>query len=327
MTSIYHGADEAVLLWKPESGSGLNISTMPTFGSGSALISSAPSSPVTLGYVNAPAIKHTRSNGKGYSIGTPYAVYDKKGTIIHTMDLDFRIASVGLLPYLLRGSGGYKNLADLCFYYGVDNTNGDGFYRALRYAKCNSFQMTFQEGSAQELQGTANFMALYDHAATVTPPSESDIKEAGAPLFWDNVISVTVGAGSIAFRDRIMSLQISGNNRIEAKGHGRDFGDDDPRSRSHLALRPSTFEGTANLTLHNALDAALRDATVNASIWGDITIVSSNEDVTADNQPKTLTTTLHDCLLDEDGQDAKNPEDQLSNTVSIKYSKITQVSS
>lgn len=69
--SIYHGADEAILLYAPEPGSaaGTVMVDMPTFANAGDLTGTAPGSPVVLGYVNVPAIKHTRNNAKGYKIG------------------------------------------------------------------------------------------------------------------------------------------------------------------------------------------------------------------------------------------------------------------
>lgn len=312
----YFGGDEALILYAPET-----TTTLQGYGFTDTL-PAIPSSPVTIGYVNVPQVTTRRNAKKGYGIGSPYALYDAKGTRIYAIDIDMRIASKEFLQKMLRGSGGYKNLADLAFYHGISDINGEGQTFVHRFVKCNNFQFSFQEGSAQELQATGSFLGLAEQNGSAMAPTEAQLKAPGAPFYWSNVLSVNIQGTQ--FRDRLMGISITGNHNLEPKGHRVDLGDNNPLSLTHIGLRPRTFEGRADITLHDRLDDALRKATVNASIWGDITINCSNADVQPTGETaKSMLVTLHDCILDEDAQQAKEVSEQMSHSASILYSRIS----
>jgi hypothetical protein len=261
----------------------------------------APSDPIFIGYANVPGVKTERGNKKGYGIGSPFAVYNGKGTRRYEVTIDAPLTGTAFLGHCLRGATGYKGLSDLCLFVGAGDEWNDGAVRAIRMAKCNTFTLAMNEGSAQEIRLQTTFMGLHEQAGPLLTPTSGDLVSAGAPYFWNTVMTVDT-AGGIHLRDVLSSVSISGNHNLKPRGFRPGTDESNPMHLAHYSLVPGKFVGRASLGLHNRLDETLRAATANATNWGDITL-------SLQSGTKTMTIVLQNCILDPDSQNAGDDGD------------------
>jgi hypothetical protein len=120
-----------------------------------------------------------------------------------------------------------------------------------------------------------------------------------------------------AYRDVISEIKIEGNNNLKQRGFRPGTDDSNPLNLCHYSICPGIFSGKATLTLHDRLSDALRKATADATVWGDISISVQYAD-------KDLSIVLHDCLLDPDYQNAvEDGSEEMTYGCEVLFSKLT----
>jgi hypothetical protein len=298
-------------------GYGVEASTATGYGISGTTVPSIPGTITPIGYATVPTKQTQRNSKKGFGLSSPYALYNGKGTRLYTINSEIVIPNGTLLNKLLPGSGGYKNLADLCIVTGNSNINSDGYSHAHRFCKCNTGNLVLQEGSAMELKAQVSWMGLLEQDGTTLNPTYSDLIAPGAPYFWDCLNSFTIGGN--AYRDVLASLNINWNNNVRPRGfRGRLASYNSTLSYTHYALNPGTFVGRASLSYHERLGASLRKATDDATVWGNIVSTLVYGD-------KSLTVTLEDCLLDNDSVNGSDPNEAVMYGCDVLFKSMTVV--
>lgn len=183
-----------------------------------------------------------------YGLGSANPQLIVPGGRTHTLSVTTRLANKVLLENCFSGAIGYRNLADLCLITGYSNVRADGVSRALRYAKCNSGSLSFQEGSGQDLTASLQFMGLAEEPVGAATPTAGDLTVYGAPLTWHNVTAIMIGA--VNMRDVISSLSLTWNNNLEPKGFRPDYGIADSYARTAYALLPRQRSYGCEMSFH-----------------------------------------------------------------------------
>ena len=231
-----------------------------------AVLPAIPASPVLIGYTNVPEATRELGNAKGFAIGSPYPLYNKKGVRKPSLSFEMRIGSIPLLQKCLLGSGGLHDLADLCFFIGVVGQPT----QVYRFAKCDTLTLNLQEGDAQELTASGQFPAQCVQVGPTLSPTRAQLSAIGKPLMWHDVRTLTIGGDE--YRRSLMGARIAVAHGLERKSPRPYWGDDVPLSLTHSELLPHLNTVTGELSLHNQLSEDLFTGSVNAQEWGDIPI-------------------------------------------------------
>jgi len=257
----FAGGEQAVLYYEAETNAGgypHSTSTLPA----------ATGTPLLAGYFKPANRTHNDNNSKGFSGGSPFSTYDKKGRREYGLRADIIVGNIALLQKCLRGSGGYKNLADLALYAGASNEYSDGYMDVLREAKCSQLVLNLQEDA--EVIGQAEFWAMCMQSATNASPTNSAIKTAGGDaLFWYDMSAWNIG--STNFRNVISGANLTLNHNLKRIGQRPNGGDNSVLSRCCWAIRPGKVMGTGSFTLKDRLPASLFNSGADSTNWGNIT--------------------------------------------------------
>ncbi|MBW3636355.1 MAG: hypothetical protein KY445_07810 [Armatimonadetes bacterium] len=208
----------------------------------------APAVPVSVvwgGWADVPDENVDDGSREVYSLGSDDPQLVIPGGRIHTLGVTTRLANKPLLQKCIKGSGGFRDLADLCLVTGTSTAGGS---RALRFAKCNTLTIAFQEGSAQDITAAMEFWGLAEEGGSDLTPTAADILSPGTPLTWHNVTEVNIGPANV--RDVISGITLTVNNNLERKGFRPDYGTASPWSRTTYALLPRQKSYRAELSFH-----------------------------------------------------------------------------
>lgn len=277
---MFRTSHEAQLWWAPESGnSGMALAgdplELPALPNDNAF--------ALAGYYDVPNVVSDEGAKNGYGAGTPFAVYQIPGTRIYEINVTLRIAgsAVDFLRSCLLSSalGGFKGLPDLCLVVGANNNYSAGFRRNYRFAKCNSINLTMQEGSGQEITAQLQFWALAEDVSGADfTISTSQARAFGSALSWHNVMDFAIG--NVSHRDVITSVNLSINHNLKRRGGRPDVGDDVAYSRTAYALTPGNVTETLSIGLADKLADTFVRAASNSTAWG---VDSNTIVITCDN--------------------------------------------
>ncbi len=240
-TEAYRGGHEGIFYY------GLETADYP---SGVSVPNPAvPASVVWGGWADVPEEVVDDGTKEVYGLGSDDPQVIVPGGRTHTLSVTTRLANKGLLQKCFKGSGGYRNLADLCLVIGHSNVSSAGASRALRFAKCNSGTINFSEGSAQDITAALQFWGLAEESFSVQTPTSTDILAYGAPLTWHNVTEVNIGSYNV--RDTLSSMSLTWNNNLERKGFRPDHGISSVWARTTYALLPRQKSYGCEMTFHS----------------------------------------------------------------------------
>lgn len=272
----YQPGSKHILYYKAESGSYPGGNTPPTASS-----PAVPTGPAWAGWTDGPEVVIQEGSKPIYGLGSDEPQTVIPGGRMVSVNINHRIANIAFLQACMKGSTGFRGMADLCLYTGLSNLDSDGFTRVIRYAKSNSTNFTFSKGSGEELRAQTQMMGLTEYAfATNYTPGNTEFASVGAPLTWHNLLEVNVGSTNI--RDIADQISVSINHNLEPKNFRPDYGPDNPWSRTPYALMPRQRSYTVSLrfedpearvfVLNKAL-SAINSYTESAAI----TLVANND--------------------------------------------------
>lgn len=264
---MYIAGHNCFVAYAPET----NAITESPDGTTAATLPDVPTTFTVVGYTNVPERRVGLNNTWGKGIGTPYGQYRKRGAVVPSVNITLKAGSVGLLSAINRTN---DVLPSLAIAIGVPGVWTDVF----RFCKVNKLTINGRESTAEaseiefqlEIWGTA-----VQGLATPLNPTTSSILALGAPLMWHDarVFSLADSTGTaVDLRPNLMSFSAVINHNLERKANRPNWGDNQPLSRTSYSMLEHIIEPSGELTLHDRLPASLRNATVNAQDWGDLTI-------------------------------------------------------
>lgn len=237
--SSFRSGHEANFYYAPESAA---------YPSGNAVPAPAmPGAVVWGGWATIPDVDTDDGTKEVFGLGSPQAQTIIPGGRAHAMSVTTRVGNKALLQKCLRGSGGFRDLADLCLVTGYSDIHGDGVSLALRYAKCASLVLAMQEGSAQEITAQMQFQGLAEEIGSVLSPTNADLLAQGVPLTWHNITQINIGGVNV--RDVCAGVTLSVTHTLERKNFRPDYGPS-PWSRTSYALLPHRTTYSAELNFH-----------------------------------------------------------------------------
>jgi hypothetical protein len=247
-----------------ESGDGYAAATLPA----------APTTFALCGYMAGPQRDRGLNNSLGYSIGSPFAAYRKRGSRNPTLSITLK--GLGALSLLEKANRTSNKLPWLCFYVGVPGV----WTEAYRFCKINSISFSAKESSKGEAAEIEVTLAI--EATAVVPlssplsPSLSTLRaELGAPLFWHDVRTFTVASASgtaLNLRRAISGFSAEINHNLERKNERNDFGDDEPLSNTNYDLLEHNITVSGDITLHDRLGETYLTAAARSQNWGNIVL-------------------------------------------------------
>lgn len=272
----YQPGSKSIFYYAAETGTYPAGNAVPTASS-----PAIPTGAVWGGWTDSPSVSIDEGSKNIYGIGSDEPQTIIPGGRVVSVNVSQRVSNLGLLQKCLKGSGGYRGIADLCLFTGLSNIDSDGFTRVVRFAKSNTVGFTFAKGSAQELIAQTQFMGLTEYAsATGLTPTNTDFAAYGAPLTWHNLLEVNIG--SVNLRDITDQISFSINHNLEAKNFRPDFGPDNPWSRTAYALMPRQRAYTVSMRFEDPDARAYvlglaRSALNSHTETGAFSLVTSNE--------------------------------------------------
>lgn len=239
-------------------------------------ITNAPTNFAYLGYLDVPEVTHDYGNKKGFSVGSPYAMYEARGANNPSLSLNIRLGATGFLPYCLRGAYGNYGMQPLVFYVGVAGQYTDIY----RFCYVDTLALAIQEGSGQEVTAAVTLQAMARQISTnpsyVKSPSLSDLSSAyGAPLMYHDVKSFLLtdrASVTYQYRKMLTGLTLNVAHNLERKGIRPNFGDDNPLSRTCYEIMPHLVTVTGEINLHDRLPEDFYSIATQSQNWGDIAV-------------------------------------------------------
>ncbi len=266
--SFYIPGHSAILAYALEVGS----ITESADGTAPATLPAIPGSPILIGYTNVPEATRDLGNAKGFAIGSPFPLYNKRGVYKPSVSFEMRLGSIPLLQRCLRNSS--NDLDQICLYVGVAGQP----CKVYRFAKCGEFSLNLQEGDSQELTASTRFEAITTQVGPTLSPTLNQLKAPGVPLHWHDVrqFNIPVAGTLTDFRRTFMGCRATINHNIERKAPRPNWGDAEPLSRTSSELLPHFNTASGDMTLHKELPEALFNAAADSQDWGNIVIPISD---------------------------------------------------
>lgn len=206
-------------------------------------------------WADVPQVTINDGSREVYGIGDTEA----QGTTSGGRDIDIsgsvRIASKEFLQLCFFNPTqiGFGHVPDLCLVTGTTDIDGTGDSRAMRFAKCNSGSIAFNNGTAADITAQLGFMALAEELGSPLTPSTADKLGSGQPLNWHHVRQVNVNGVNV--RNELQGCTLTWNHNLERKTYRIDYGPASVWSRCTTALLPRQKQYRATLQFHSP-DAA-----------------------------------------------------------------------
>lgn len=287
--------------------------TESTNGTTAPTIPAAPGSTALLGYLpSTPELDRALNNSLGFAIGSPNALYHKRGVRSPKLSFKIRITNVAFLAMATRVNG---VLSDLCLNLVIPGVRTV----QCRFCKIEQLGLSFNEtatGEAGEIEADVQIECMVVNDITALNPDIDALTVAlDTPMYWHDVrsISLTSAAAVVTnYRDSIMAFSATIKHNLERKGSRQNFGDNVGASITNLHLLEHQQNITGEMRLHGYLPPALFNATNNAQDWGDTIVVISD---TPSGGEREYTLTLGSCFPQNVTETGTEASGQLSSTV------------